>query len=105
MSTRKGPIEDVNNIINKSSEEDSFKIDKRRERVFFKNNWIDIDEDKDALYEILETKKTEMQNMKNSFLNEFQKSSVDDDETRDIARKIGELSTDINELEELLKGH
>ncbi|MFW6375620.1 MAG: hypothetical protein ACOCZJ_00490 [Thermoplasmatota archaeon] len=102
MSTRKGIMEDVNNIINKSDEEDSFKIDKRGERVFFKNKWIDLEEDKETLYDILETKKTEMKNMKNSFLNEFQKSSRDDDETRDIARKIGELSTDIDELEELL---
>lgn len=102
MSTRKGAMEDVNNIINRSCDEKSFKIDKRREKVFFKNKWIDPKEDEETIYQILESKRSELTEMKNSFLNEFQKSDIDDDETRDIAKRIGQLSTDINELEELL---
>ncbi len=102
MSTRKGQLEEVNKPISTEVNKSSFKIDTRREKVFFEGEWIDPKEDEETLYEILESKKDEIDRLKNSFLKEFQKTSINDDKTRDAAKKIGELSTYIKELENLL---
>lgn len=101
-TTKKGALEDTQRFQIKESEEKSFKVDKRKGKVFFKGEWIDIDKNIDALYEILEIKREEKTNLKNSFLQDFKESTVDDSEARKIAKKIGKLSTDINELEKLL---
>ena len=100
MSKRKGALEDVDHFLD--TEKKSFKIDTRKEKVFFKGRWIDAEEDKEVLLQILKDKQEEMRDLKNAFMQDFQKDDEDVKKTRDIAKKIGELATEISELEDIL---
>lgn len=100
MSKRKGVLDDVDPFT--KTEEKKFKIDKRKEKVFFNGRWIDPEEDEETLLQLVEDKRDELRNLKNSFMRNFQTNAVEDENTRDKARKIGVLSTEIRELEDIL---
>jgi len=105
MSTRKGALEDSESFLSSEYENNTLKIDKRSDKVFINNELIDPKENKDILLEILEEKRSEMKDLKNSFLQDFQNSTVDDKKTRNKARKIGELSTDVKDLEDIINNY
>ncbi len=105
MSTRKGALEDAESLLSSEYENNTVKIDKRNDKVFINDEWIDPKENKDILLEILDEKRSEVKDLKNSFLQDFQNSTVDDNKTRNTARKIGELSTDVKELEDILNSY
>lgn len=102
MSSRKGALEDPEKFLSNEREEEVLRFDHRKERVFFDGEWMDIEENQETLRQVLEDKRQEMNELKSSFLRDFQDSVIDDKKTENIARKLGRLSTDINELEELL---
>jgi len=103
MSTRKGAMEDPEKFLTKEREEGFLRFDHRNERVFFEGEWMDVEGNQETLRQVLDDKRQEMNDLKSSFLREFQDSVIDDKKTENIARKLGRLSTDINDLEELLE--